>query len=52
MSDVFLWIYFIFKSTKILLYFSATNQHFTAMPEHTKHTILNTHACILHIQQK
>ena len=27
---------------KILPYVAASNQHFTAMPEYTKHTILNT----------
>ena len=42
MSDVFLKIYFIFKSTKILPYFAASNQHFTGMPEYTKDMILNT----------
>ena len=36
-----LYIYFIFKSTKILPYFAATNQHFTDMPEYIKHMILN-----------
>ena len=37
-----LYIYFIFKSTKILPYFAASNQHFTGMPEYIKHMILNT----------
>ena len=37
-----LYIYFIFKSTKILPYFAASNQHFTCMPEYIKHMILNT----------
>ena len=42
MSDVFLYIYFIFKSTKILPYFAASTQHFIGMPEYTKHSLLNT----------
>ena len=42
MSDVFLYIYFIFKSTKMLPYFSTSTQHFTGMPEYTKHMLLNT----------
>ena len=42
MSDVFLYIYFIFKSTKILPYFAASTQHFTGMPEYTKYMLLNT----------
>ena len=37
-----LYIYFIFKSTKILPYFAASNQHFTGMPEYIKDMILNT----------
>ena len=37
-----LYIYFIFKSTKILSYFPASDQHFTGMPEYIKHMILNT----------
>ena len=37
-----LYIYFIFKSTKILPYFAASNQHFTGMPEDIKNMILNT----------
>ena len=37
-----LYIYFIFKSTKILPYFAASNQHFTGMPEYIKHIIVNT----------
>ena len=37
-----LYIYFIFKSTKILPYFATSNQHFPGMPEYTKHMILNT----------
>ena len=36
-----LYIYFIFKSTKILPYFAASNQHFTRMPEYIKHKIWN-----------
>ena len=43
MSDVLIvYIYFIFKSTKILPYFAASNQHFTGMPEYIKRIILNT----------
>ena len=38
MSDVFLYIYFIFKSTNILPYFAAS----TGMPEYTKHMPLDT----------
>ena len=37
-----LYIYYILKSTKILPYFVASNQHFTGMPEYIKHMILNT----------
>ena len=37
-----LYIYFILKSTKILSYFAASNQHFTGMPEYIKHMLLNT----------
>ena len=37
-----LWIYFIFKSTKILPYFVASNQHFTGMPQNIKDMIVNT----------
>ena len=37
-----MYIYFIFKSIKILPYFAASNQHFTGMPEYIKHMILNT----------
>ena len=37
-----LYIYFIFKLTKTLPYFTASNQHFTGMPEYIKHMILNT----------
>ena len=37
-----LYIYFIFKATKILPSFAASNQHVTGMPEYIKHMILNT----------
>ena len=48
MSDVFLYIYFIFKSTKILPYFPASTQHFTGMPEYTMITHdIEYSACIL-----
>ena len=36
-----LYIYCIFKSTKLLPYFAASNQHFSGMPEYVKHMILN-----------
>ena len=42
MFDAFLYIYFIFKSTIIFPYFAASTQHFTGMPEYTKHMLLNT----------
>ena len=42
MSDVFIVDYFIFKSTKLIPYFAASNQYFTGMPEYIKHVILNT----------
>ena len=42
MSDIFIVDLFIFKSTKILPSFAASNQHFTGMPEYIKHMILNT----------
>ena len=37
-----LYIYFIFKSIKILPYFAASNPYFTGMPEYIKHMIWNT----------
>ena len=42
MSDVFIVDLFIFKSTKNIPSFAASNQHFTGMPEYTKYMILNT----------
>ena len=49
MSDVFIIDLFIFESTKILPYFAASNQHFTGMPECTKHMILHTlHVFYIH----
>ena len=41
MSDLII-AFFIFKLTKILPYFAASNQHFTGMPEYIKDMILNT----------
>ena len=49
MPDVFIVDLFIFKLTKISPYFAASNQHFTGMPEYTKHMILNTlHVCYIY----
>ena len=48
-----LYIYFIFKSTKILSSFAASNPHFTGMPEYIKtHDIEYSASKYLHIQQK
>ena len=45
-----LYIYFIFKSTKMLRYFAASNQQFTGMPINQTHDIEYS-ASILDIQQ-
>ena len=42
MSDVFIVDLFYFQINKKLPYFAASNQHFTGMPEYTKHMILKT----------
>ena len=52
MSDVFLQIYFIFKSTKALPYFAASTPTFDRYARIYQTHDIEYSACILHVQHK